>query len=109
MEAALSLETLGELDEGRARAVIDHEIAKAVSDLEDRGDDGQPRKVSIELVIVKLEGIAAASVKAQAKLPPLHTGATAAKFRHEKGQPQLQFQTMCAEDPDQATFPELDH
>jgi len=39
----LTCETIGDLDGGAPRAIIDAAIREALQDLDDRGDDGQPR------------------------------------------------------------------
>ncbi len=41
-------DTIGDLDQGAARAIIDVAIKEAVADLDDRGADGKPRKAAYE-------------------------------------------------------------
>jgi hypothetical protein len=102
----LTLETLGELDSGRAGVAIDREIARAVADLQDRGaEDKKPRKVTIELELVMDRGLVLATVQVQAKLPTLRTGATMADFMHRDGEPALVYSSMAPDNPDQATLP----
>lgn len=84
----LRLETLGALDEGRAQAIIDAEINAAIKDLDDRGGDGQKRKVVIELTMFrnKHERVET-TVKAQAKLPPRQVYPTDSKLTHHPKHP----------------------
>lgn len=105
----LCLETLGALNNGAARLIVDAEIAKAITDLEDRGEeDKQPRKVTITLVLGMKEQMIVGRVSAQAVLPARSTGGTLLNLAHKSGNPVLVFQEHNAERPDQATFPEMD-
>ena len=107
----LVLDNLGDLDGGNVRAMIDREIARAVADLDDRGqEDGKPRKVSIEIQLTNEGNLITVKVIAQAKLPPLLSGTTAADISliGPKKTPALGFQNMNPERPDQPTFPEMD-
>lgn len=106
----LCLDTIGELDGGMAQAIIDAEIVKAVADLEDRGQDGKPRHVVIDLVLTINEktGTPIMEVCAQAKLPPRRSGGTVAEQKHTQEGQFLAFQSMNPERHDQPTFPTLD-
>ena len=101
----LSLATLGELDNGITREIIDREIDRVVQDLEDRGaEDGKPREVVIVVRLAIKDKLAVVEVEAKAKLPSLRSGATAAKIRQAGGEIGLLFQTRNAENPDQSTL-----
>lgn len=67
----LSCDTLGDLHNGFARAIIDAALASAVRDVKDRGaQDEKKRKVVITVLIESIGGDGyAASVEATAKLP----------------------------------------
>jgi hypothetical protein len=45
----LDFDSIGELDEGAARAVINNAFNTEINDLDDRGDDGKPREVRTRL------------------------------------------------------------
>lgn len=105
----LTLDTIGDLDEGRARLAVNRELDRAVADLLDRGtEDGKTRKVVIQLELTTKEGLIVCQVQAQAKLPPLKSGATAAETGYQKGKEVLAFQELAPHNPDQQTFPEMD-
>jgi hypothetical protein len=101
----LSLESLGDLSLGQSGAVIDKAIRQTVADLDDRGDDGQPRKVNIQIVFKKLDsGTVTTKVEVEAKLPKYKTITTIAEIKSKGGEPKLQFQPHSPERPDQPSF-----
>ncbi len=105
--ADLSLETLGELDEGRARAIIDEAIRHVVADTFDRGDDGKARQVVITLSLEKMDGgQIVASVTAQTKSPAKRTHNTVGMIGHRAGEPIVQFQLFDRNEPRQRTIDE---
>lgn len=104
-KTTLCLETIAELDNGTAGPLIDREIARAVADLYDRGEEDQkPRKVVIQLELTVKSGLVVTDVTAEAKLPPRRARSTAAEVRHRDQQPVLCFQTHNPERHDQPTF-----
>lgn len=107
---SLTLENLGDLADGVARAIIDRELAAAVADIDDRGEDGKPRKVTITVQLQKADnGVVAVHVEAKASAPPRRSKSTFGKTRQDaRGRSQLFFQSNNAERPDQPTFPALD-
>ena len=106
----LNLDTIGELQAGLAREAIDREIARAVADLMDRGEeDGKARKVAITLEMKLSKGLIILAVAAQAKLPPLQTGGTASEVRFRRpGVPELTFQANSPDNPSQSTLDEFE-
>lgn len=102
----LTLETLGELDGGRARAIINSAISRAVADLDDRGMDLKPRKATIELTLLKdKHDRVVIDVQATAKLPSYQTAPTIANPANlPGGEIGLQFQGDAPDNPDQQTF-----
>lgn len=106
----LSLKTLGALNDGTAEAIINHEIALAIRDVDDRGsEDEKPRKVAIEIAMTpRKDGCVEVEVAALAKLPPRRCAPTVARPSHKEDRTSLWFQEFNAENPDQATFPEMD-
>lgn len=108
MKQTLSLDSLGDLDNGAARLMIDRALAAAVADLDDRGDDGKARKVVITLELKRTEGgLVVSHVQAKAAVPVYRTAGTLGKLRQKKGgQAALDFQQHAADDPDQRTIDE---
>lgn len=103
----ITIDTLGDLHHGAARLAINAEIARAVADIDDRGDDGKERKVTVELSLQKMDdALTVALIRCQAKLPPRQTAATVAKIQYKNGEAQLAFQDMAPEDPSQRTIDE---
>lgn len=109
MQVAITCETLGDLDGGAARAIIDAAFREAVRDLEDRGDDGKPRKVVVTVTFETLDnGHVETRVEAQAKIPQRRTASTIASIRRDQGAARLLFQTDAPDDPAQRTIDELE-
>lgn len=106
MQATLCLDNLGDLDNGTARLAIDHTIAKAIADIDDRGDDGKPRRVTIVLSLQKMDnGLIASHVETSLKTPSLKTAGTVAKLqRRGDKETRLVFQQFAPESPEQTTI-----
>jgi hypothetical protein len=106
----LTLESLGDLNMGTARVIVNEEIKRAVLDTEDRGGDEKPRKVVIEVIMTRREdGLIETEIAAQAKLPPRRAASTTCKPVHRgKNDVNLVFESWSPENPDQAAFPEMD-
>jgi hypothetical protein len=103
----LSCDTLGDLDNGFARIVIDEALKRAANDLDQRGDDEKPRKVCITIELKQLaKGDIAVKFAADAKLPPLTLQPTIAQTRPQgTGNYKLAFRADNAARPDQPTIP----
>lgn len=104
-QSPLTLDTLGDLADGTARAAIDAAIRAAVRDTEDRGADGKPRKVTIELILEKVgkdgTGVVA-TVKAKTAIPAYQTDPTYGDLKvGVMGQPEVAFSPAAADNPDQ--------
>lgn len=107
MNATLCLDTLGDLDSGAARQVIDKAIAAAVADVDDRGDDEKPRKVVITLELSKTDsGLVAAHVEVKTSVPAYRTAGTISRLNSRGGQHRLTFQQYDPTNPDQRTIDE---
>lgn len=106
----LNLGTLGDLDDGGAAVLINHKIADAVKDLEDRGaKDGKERQVIITIRMRKMDGgkNTAVGVDAVVKAPPFRINDTVTETRIGRGeQPVLVFQQFAPDDPQQRTIDE---
>lgn len=103
---ALSIDTVGDLDEGRTRAVIDKAIADAIADTEDRGNDGAVRKVKIQLSFERVEDHEV-RVKCEVKTecPSYKTYPTKARVRQEgPGRVGARFSKYSPDNPDQTTM-----
>lgn len=110
-QRTLTIDTLGDLDNEAARAIVNRAIALAVSDLDDRGSDGKPRKVVITLELTLADnGLVVGHVEAQAKAPAFRTHGTLGKLRRRKDsdQSQIVFSQFAPDNPDQETFGEFD-
>ncbi len=105
----LSLETIGDLDAGVSRAVINQALQALVDDLDDRGSDLQVRKFNLTVEAKQLEN-EEIDIKVVVKnsLPPYKTHATHARISKRSGKTGLQFQTFAPDRPDQGTLPVLD-
>ncbi|MBV8094923.1 MAG: hypothetical protein JO110_17180 [Acetobacteraceae bacterium] len=102
----MTLDRMGELDNGLVRAMVDAAIAEAVTDLEDRGKDGKVREVDIKVKLKLTDGGGVATkVACKAVLPPRASHTTFGDFRVRPGVGvQMTFQSNNPERPDQGTF-----
>ena len=102
----LSMDTIGDLDGGIFRLLVDQEIAALCRDLDDRGEeDGKPRQLEISVEAVVANGMVIITPRVKTKLPPRVSRSTAAKSRMKsKGQSELLFQPTNAENAEQPTF-----
>lgn len=100
----ITLETLADLDNGTAGAVVNAAIRAALQDLDDRAEqDRKPRKVSITLTLNKLNsGVLAAHVEATAKVPAYKTKGTLANIKvDERGRVSAEFEPLSPSNPNQ--------
>jgi hypothetical protein len=102
----LSCANIGALDDGAAALVINAAINEVVADLDDRGDDGKPRRVEILIEMVKADGLTVAHVQAGAKVPKRRTGSTSGKLLLAGKQAAFSFSEHAPEDPTQHTIDE---
>lgn len=101
----LRLETLHALDGGSAGVICNAALAAAVRDLDDRGDDGKPRKVVITVTLQKLDnGLAEIHVEAKAQVPVYRSATTHARAFVDGNKTTLNFQATSPENPDQSTM-----
>lgn len=104
----LGVDTLGDLNGGSARAIINKALADAISDVEDRAaDDGKTRSVNIRVDIWRMkEGQVAIDASCSFKPPTYTTEPTVAKIRQVgPGRVGAVFQPMSADNPDQEELP----
>lgn len=105
----LTIDTIGDLDDGMARAVINECLRKAREDADDRGDDEKVRKVIIQVTMEKLKDKPTCVIGYQAKavIPDYVGGNTIGRLAvNVKGKAhELVFQSENAENPDQSTLP----
>jgi len=105
MPKNLNLESLGDLAFGQAGAVINDAIHKALSDIDDRGEDKQPRKVNVCLTFKKLDsGQVQTSCEASTSLPKYRTISTIGDIKHGKHGPELSFSPLAPGNPKQQTI-----
>lgn len=102
---SLTWDQIGELDDGRSGLMIDQAIAEAVRDLDDRGsEDGEARKVLIQIDMVIKQKIPHITVQAKVSKPNKRTAETKGKLREKSGVTELVFRTDNPDNPDQPTF-----
>lgn len=99
---------LGQLSDGFAGRVINDALADAAADIKNRGGDGKPRKLVIELTFIpdangRVEIDTQVSVKAPKYRPP----STMAKINDHAGG--FLFSPDCSENPDQLTTNDITH
>jgi len=104
----LTIDTLGDLDHGSARVVVNDAIAALMRDVDERGKDEKERKLVIELTVKQLgEGEVVMDIQAATKVPKYRTGLTIGSVRVAgKDKRTVQFQQFAADDPDQRTLDE---
>jgi len=108
MKSAVSCDTIGNLDHGTARVAIDRAIRTVVADLDDRGEDGKPRKVNITLEFSKMEGgQIVTSVEVGTALPKLRSAGTIGRVVRKDGKSIVMFQDLSPDDPDQRTIDDV--
>lgn len=102
----LSMDTIGDLDGGVFRLLVDKAIDMLAKDVDDRAEqDEKPRRLVIDIEVIKIKGMVVVTPRVDVKLPPMVSGSTYAKERMKgKGQTELLFQPANAENPDQGTF-----
>ena len=105
-QKTLTLETIGELAGGQAKATINAAIRSAMRDVEDRGADKKARKVTIELEFTKLGDSVSVTVKTKNTVPSYQTDPTIGELTIEgNGQPLMNFSPVAPENPDQPGLP----
>src|SRR5262245_34548136 len=90
----LSMDTIGDLDNGIFRLLVDKQIELLAKDLGDRGEeDGKPRRLVIDVELIKVRGLVVITPRVDVKIPPRISNSTAAKEHMiAKGQSELLFQ-----------------
>jgi hypothetical protein len=102
----LSCDSIGDLDGGVFRLLVDKEIDVLAKDVDDRGEeDGKERLLKIEVSVVKVKGMVIVTPRVQVKLPARVANSTQAKERMKgAGQTELLFQPSNGKNPDQPVF-----
>lgn len=107
---ALTAKNLHQLDNGIAGKLIDHALAAALRDLDDRGDqDGKPREITIKLAMTKVRGNLVTEVQVVTKSPAYRSNLTFGELRQKGREVELLFRPDNAENPDQQTFGDMPH
>ncbi len=98
MQSDLTIDTLGGLHYGFARAVVNNAIGEALRDIDIRGNDERARNVVITLTLTKLEnGPVSAELKAIAKLPDYKVDPTVGTVRQTDTGPVFEFKSDAPE------------
>ena len=102
----LSMDTIGDLDSGVFRLLVDKMIEGLAKDLDDRGEeDGKARRLIIDVEVIKVKGMVIITPRVDVRLPPRVSGSTQAKERMKaKGQTELLFQPSNSDNAEQPTF-----
>jgi hypothetical protein len=105
------MDTLGELDNGNCKRIVDQLIRAIMHDLDDRGaEDGKPRSLTIKVKVefIKVNGRTVVTPVMDYKLPPRVAHSTVTVERaDEGGQFQLYFQPWNAENANQPVFNQM--
>jgi len=104
---ALTCDSLGELNHGLARGVIDAALRMAVADLNERGsEDDKVRKVIITVEMERMtDDDIAVRVDVGTKLPAYRTDATICRLNYDDGELGAKFEPESPKNPDQKTIP----
>jgi hypothetical protein len=106
---ALTCDTIKELDDGRAEAIINRALRIARDDLLDRGQDGKERTVTIKVKLSQTgEDTYKTQVTAGVKCPELATADHAMRARKQAGENVLVFQDFGTDDPQQTRIEDID-
>ncbi len=104
----LSIDTLGDLQEGMARAIVDKALADAIADVEDRAaDDQKTRSVQIQVDIWRMaDGEVGVDLQCKFSPPKYKTHPTRARLRQVgPGKVAAMFQPATADNPEQEELP----
>lgn len=114
-QTELTCDTLGNLDGGRSRGIINAALRRIMDDLDDRGEDEKTRALDLKITFQIKKGNLAVEIQADAKLPKYRSNETIAKLtqkakRNGTGgvRNAIEFQEHDPENPDQATFGAMD-
>ena len=105
----ISSDTIGDLDNGNCRRMIDREIQTIIADIKDRGDeDDKPRNLMIQVEFIKVNGRYVITPRVHSKLPPRVANSTMAteKIKDDLITSEILFQPFNAENVEQPTFAE---
>lgn len=93
MSTTLSLETIGQIDDGAAETLIEQELQRVVADADANGSDCKKRKVVIQVTLqVDKNGVMKTSLQCQAKLPARETREVGSSTRKDRGIAKLLFE-----------------
>lgn len=106
----LTCAKIADLDNGIFGVVVDDDIRRICSDLDERGHDGQVRsltlKIEFKLNTERGEPVIEIDPRVEAKFPPHRAGVTKARVAPDQktGEFGMLFQAMNAENPDQPSL-----
>lgn len=102
----LTIQSIGELNDGLAAAAVNRDLADAIRDCEDRGiEDGKSRKVIIEVTVTKItNNEMSIEVESSWRGPKHRTEPTIATINMMQGGPGLFFRPDNSDRPDQQTL-----
>lgn len=103
----LTIQTLGDMNNGVAGIALNECFAQIYRDLQDRGHDGKERVAEIKVRFRKrlTSGEVEVEVEGAVKLPNYRTDPSVCKTVQVAGQPALFFQKASPDNPDQEEIP----
>lgn len=101
--AVLQCDTIGLLADGLFGRVVDRELENLYRDIDERGNDGKPRELTIKIALHPAgNGVVDIDAKATTKIPAVVPPRTTAKLNRATGG--LVFNPEVADSPDQTTY-----
>lgn len=107
----LTCAEIGNLDNGLFGHVVDAELRKLLTDIDDRGADGQKRTITIEIAFTKdvsrdpKSPVIHVDPSVKIKVPAARSGVTVSKIgANGQGELGLMFRDDNAENPEQGTI-----
>lgn len=107
----LTLDNLRELDNGIVGAMLDKAFADLAQEIEDRGNDLKPRKLTITITCKRdrPEGSVISEVETDLKRPAMRSGPTVHQVHFNQSGPQLLFSAGAPDNPGQMTIDDFHH
>lgn len=105
MKVPLDAQHLHLLSDGFTGRILDSAFAEVCKDLEQRGHDGQPRKIDLSMSFKKKDGAIIIEPQVKTTLPPQRPPVTVAKYSDHAGG--ILFNPDVPANPDQGTFADV--
>ena len=104
--------SLATIDEGRVKAAIDRYITDVAADIEDRGQDGETRTITVTLNFKPLVNAGEVyevqtEISAQAKVPPRRTKPYSMGLKRHRGGTALEFNEASSDNIRQGSLDDV--